>query len=119
MGFWKKSLNVVQDMTSLGGTIWLREQIKRHEALRSAYELIRNEISKGNARLISVIHALEEQVQISDKRLTIAERILNPLRRDVILPPSKNSSSAIFSFTTVSYADFEACNKNNPRHSCT
>jgi hypothetical protein len=92
MGFWKKSFEVVQDVTSLGGTYWLRKQISRLETLRGTYERIHGEISKGNARLISVIRILEQQVQISDKRLRIAERILNPLRRDVILDtPSKNS----------------------------
>jgi hypothetical protein len=79
MGFWAKSFQVVQDVTSLGGTYRMRAGKERYKQLINLYESIRAKVANLNREVTSGILTINKMVRISTKRLDCAQRMLNPL----------------------------------------
>jgi prefoldin subunit 5 len=79
MGFWAKTFQVVQDVTSLGGTYRMRAGKERYQQLIDQYESIRAKVANLNREVTSGILTISNMVRISTKRLDCAQRMLNPL----------------------------------------
>ncbi len=79
MGFWRQTIRVFQDVTSLGGTARIRGANKRYLELVAAYQSLIDGISSSNAELSLIVSRVRKQIAISRRRLKRAHKILFPL----------------------------------------
>ena len=79
MGFWKKSFQVLQDLTSLGGTSRMRSQTERYQRLTATYELLRKDITDAKTQLFAAVERIRTVVKRATRSLQIADAILAPL----------------------------------------
>jgi hypothetical protein len=80
MGFWMGTLKIVQDVTSFGGTVRLRQNKEKLAELQAIYDRVRLQISDCNAELATTVRRLQRLISSSESRIRKAEKILNPLR---------------------------------------
>jgi hypothetical protein len=79
MGFWKRTFQVISDVTSLGGTYRMRSETERYNQLSATYELLRKNVADANAQLIAAIEGIRLKVKRETRKLQLANSILSPL----------------------------------------
>jgi hypothetical protein len=90
MGFWKRAYNVVQDVTSLGGTYRLREALKNFERLKEIYERVCVQVSASILEIATLVASVEARISLSNRRLRKIGKMLNPVKSSS--PTEWNSS---------------------------
>ena len=92
MGFWKRTVDVFQDVTSLGGTARLRGANRRYRTLAVAYQSLIDQISSCNAELNSIVCRVRKRIAISSRRLKRAHKLLFPLGNRNLRPSRVHAS---------------------------
>jgi hypothetical protein len=118
MGLFKKTFQVVGDVTSLGGTYRMRNQASRYTQLRETYDRLQNQIAEVNADLLAAVVAVKNRVRISTRHLRSAASILRPFGIGAAhgLNGVKEQRSLVqtASVASATQGDFRTMNTNVP-----
>src|SRR5713226_1609056 len=105
MGIFKKTLQVLQDVTSAGGTCRIRNQNARYVQLQETYDRLRDRISHANTALVAAIAVVQHRVKVATRHLRAATSILTPVGHRVdheLVDGTWNKEKSVVQATSLS-----------------